>query len=93
VTLVYWLLLVSLLLTIVAGLIFVTTRPGGPDGFLAALLFGSSGVAMTILLAKALELPRALDVALVLALLAAVLGTVFALRAWPPDESGEEDPS
>lgn len=82
-----------LLLTIVMSLGHVFRQPGRADSLLAALLFGSTGVALVLVLGKALGLARALDIALVFALLAAVLGVAFVLRGWPDDDAKEDDPS
>ena len=82
---------VALLLTIVLGLGHVFRQPGRADSLLAALLFGSTGVALVLVLGKGLGLDRALDIALVFALLAAVLGVAFVLRGWPDDDP-KEDP-
>ena len=84
---------VVLLLTIVLGLGHVFRQPGRAESLLAALLFGSTGVALVLVLGKGLGLERALDIALVFALLAAVLGVAFVLRGWPEDESKEDDQS
>ena len=81
---------VALLLTIVLGLGHVFRPPGRAESLLAALLFGSTGVALVLVLGKALGLDRALDIALVFALLAAVLGVAFVLRGWPEDDSKED---
>jgi multicomponent Na+:H+ antiporter subunit F len=79
-----------LLLTIILGLGHVFRQPGRADSLLAALLFGSTGVALVLVLGQGLGLSRALDIALVFALLAAVLGVAFVLRGWPR-EDGKED--
>ncbi len=81
---------VVLLLTIVLGLGHVFRQPGRAESLLAALLFGSTGVALVLVLGKGLGLDRALDIALVFALLAAVLGVAFVLRGWPENESKED---
>lgn len=82
-TLFFWGAGLLLLLNMVAGLVFVGRSRGGGDALLAALLLGTTGVATLLVLAFALPMARALDVALVLALLAAILGVTFALRGWP----------
>ena len=82
---------VALLLTIVVGLGHVFRQSGRADSLLAALLFGSTGVALVLVLGKGLGMGRALDIALVFALLAAVLGVAFVLRGWP-DSDSKEDP-
>ncbi len=81
---------VVLLLTIVLGLGYVFRQPGRADSLLAALLFGSTGVALVLVLGKAIGLDRALDIALVFALLAAVLGVAFVLQGWPEDDTTED---
>ena len=82
-----------LLATIILGLGHVFRQPGRAESLLAALLFGSTGVALVLVLGKGLGLAGALDIALVFALLAAVLGVAFVLRGWPEDESKEDDQS
>lgn len=77
---------VVLLLTIVLGLAHVFRQPGRADSLLAALLFGSAGTALVLVLGLGLGLDRTVDLALVLALLAAVLGVAFVLRGWPKEE-------
>ena len=83
---------VALLLAIVLGLGHVFRQPGRADSLLAALLFGSTGVALVLVLGQGLGLARALDIALVFALLAAVLGVAFVLRGWPGDDSKAPKP-
>lgn len=87
----WWLVALVLLLTIIAGVGFVISRPGNSDSMLAALLFGTTGVALVLVLGQALAMPRAVDIALVMALLAAVLGIAFALRGWPEESRREKD--
>lgn len=82
---------VALLLTIILGLAHVVRQPGRADSLLAALLLGTTGAALVLLLGRGLGLDRALDIALVFALLAAVLGVAFVLRGWPEDDTA--DPS
>ena len=82
----YFGLAVALLLAIALGLGHVFRQPGRADSLLAALLFGSTGVALVLVLGKGLGQARALDVALVFALLAAVIGVAFVLRGWPDDD-------
>jgi len=80
-----------LLLTMVVGLWAVVRPRGGVDALLAALLFGTTGVALAAVLARALARPDALNVALVGALLAAILGVAFVLRGWPGADGADED--
>lgn len=80
------LFLMSVALFLLANLLlalFVATRgPTAADPMLTALLFGSTGIGILALLAGAADMPALVDVALVLALLAAVSGLAFARRAW-----------
>lgn len=78
-----------LLVNLVAALWRVTRGPTAADRMLAALLFGTTGVGVLVLLASAGGGPALLDVALTLALLAAITGVAFARRAWHRD--GDED--
>jgi multicomponent Na+:H+ antiporter subunit F len=69
-----------LLLTLVAGMIRVVRGPTAADRMLAAQLFGTTGVAVLLLLAQAGKNEALVNVALVLALLAAVVGVTFINR-------------
>jgi multicomponent Na+:H+ antiporter subunit F len=75
-------LAVLLLANLLAALARVMRGPTGADRMLAALLFGTTGVAVLLLLVDAGANPALVDVALVFALLAATTGTAFAQRAW-----------
>lgn len=79
-----------LLATIILGLGHVFRQPGRAESLLAALLFGSTGTALVLVLGEGLGLERALDIALVFALLAAVLGVTFVVRGWPDGGSRED---
>jgi len=87
VTVLWFIVAVALLLTIVLGLSHLFRQPGRADSLLAALLFGTTGVALVLVLGQGLGMPQTLDIALVFALLAAVLGVAFVVRGWPEDES------
>ena len=76
-------LAVLLLLNLAAGLVRVFRGPTAADRMLASQLFGTSAVAMLLLLARAYSSSAPRDVALVFALLAAVTGVAFVRRAWP----------
>jgi multicomponent Na+:H+ antiporter subunit F len=69
-----------LLLTVMAGMVRIARGPSAPDRMLAAQLFGTSGVAILLLLAEALDRPALRDAALAFALLAAVLAVTFVKR-------------
>lgn len=75
-----------LLANLMVALVRVVRGPTDADRMLAALLFGTTGVAVLLLLAEAQAAPALADVALVFALLAAVTGVAFAQRVWrhPP---------
>ena len=66
-----------LLLTLAAGLIRVLRGPTPADRMLAAQLLGTTGVAVVLLVAEATGEPAGRDVALVLALLAAIAAIAF----------------
>ena len=82
---------VFLLLTLVAGMVRVVRGPSGPGPLVGGApvgppgggllqLFGTTGVAILLLLALAGKTAALLDVTLVFALLAAVVGVAFANR-------------
>lgn len=82
-----------LLLNLVAALVRAARGPTAADRMLAALLFGTTGVGMLLLLAHAgdeVAMPL-VDTALVLALLAAIAGVAFARRAWDRAGGGHDD--
>jgi multicomponent Na+:H+ antiporter subunit F len=60
-----------ILATVALGLVRILRGPAIADRMMAAQLLGSGGMAVLLLLAQATDAPAAIDVALVLALLAA----------------------
>jgi len=74
-----------LMLTIIAGLIRVIRGPTSADRMMAAQLFGTTGVAILLLLSQALDTQNLQNVALVFALLAAIMGVAFVRRGWLMD--------
>jgi multicomponent Na+:H+ antiporter subunit F len=80
---------IIVLATIGIGFVRVLLGPGKADRLIAAQLFGTAGVAWILLFAYATDKPGLSDVALVLALLAAVSAIAFVKRAW---KSAEEEP-
>jgi multicomponent Na+:H+ antiporter subunit F len=76
---------VVLWLTMIGGLVRVFRGPTAADQMMAALLFGSTGVAILLLLAETMQTDALRDVALVFGLLAAVSAVTFVRRAWPAD--------
>lgn len=74
-----------LLGNLIVALLAAARGPTSADRMLMALLFGSTGSGILALLAVAMSMPALVDVALVLALLAAIGGIAFAKRAWQGD--------
>ena len=85
----YWFVALGLLANVGVGLAFVARRRGGVESLLAAQMFGTIGVALTLMLGKATEDPRAIDIALVFAVLAAVLGVAFARLGFASSDRDE----
>ncbi|MDO9635932.1 MAG: monovalent cation/H+ antiporter complex subunit F [Thiobacillus sp.] len=83
-------LAIFLLLNLIVALVRVARGPTPADRLLAALLFGTTGVAILLLLADAMRQPALVDVALVFALLAAISGAAFARRAWREEAPDDE---
>lgn len=84
-----WPLAVFLLVNLFVALIRAGRGPTAADRMLAALLFGTTGVGVLLLLAYAGGGSPLVDAALILALLAAIAGVAFALRAWGREEGGD----
>lgn len=84
------LLALILLANLLASLVRVVLGPTAADRLLAALLFGTTGVAVLLLLSEAGNDPALIDVALVFALLAAITGAAFAQRAWRHGEQNSD---
>jgi multicomponent Na+:H+ antiporter subunit F len=80
-----------LLLSIVLGLVRVVRGPTAADRMLAAQLFGTTGVAVVLLLGRAFAVPAYWDFALVFALLAGVTGIAFVRRNVPPPAAVDEE--
>lgn len=85
----------ALLVTLVLGLVRIWRGPTVADRMLAAQLFGTTGVALLLVLAELQQLAPLRDVALVLALLAVMAVLAFVARVWrrePEDgDAGEDD--
>jgi multicomponent Na+:H+ antiporter subunit F len=82
---------VFLLLTLALGAVRIARGPTESDRMLSAQLFGTTGVAILLVLSRALDEPRTVDVALVFALLAVIAAIAFARRMREPaPDSGEE---
>jgi len=80
ITAVYLALSLLLLLSLAAGLWRVRRGPTAADRMLVAQLFGTTAVAVLLLLAEGLDISALHDVALVLALLAALAVVAFTRR-------------
>jgi multicomponent Na+:H+ antiporter subunit F len=80
----YLLCAIFLLATVGTGLPRLLRGPTTADRMLALQLFGTTGVAVLLLLAKAWHNPALLDVALVFALLAPVAVVALVRRLWIP---------
>ena len=65
------------LATVALGLVRILRGPGDADRIMAAQLLGTGGIAALLLLARATGVSAAVDVALVLALLAAFVSVAF----------------
>ncbi len=70
------------LATVALGLVRILRGPGEADRIMAAQLLGTGGIAALLLLAQAMRMPAAVDVALVLALLAAFVTVAFVTIAF-----------
>lgn len=81
-TTVWWIAACGLLVNIGVSLGVMMRRRTTEDPLLAVLLFGTAGVALLVILTEALDAPSGLDVALVLALLAAVFGVAGVKMGW-----------
>lgn len=79
-----------LLITLAAGLWRILRGPTPADRMLAAQLFGTTAVAVLLLLAEASGRPAVRDVALVFALLAAVTMVAFVRRSWTADREDRD---
>lgn len=66
-----------LLATVAVGLFAIFRRPADVDHMMAPQLIGTGGVAILLLLADAVAMPSLVDVALILALLAAFAAVAF----------------
>ncbi|GHG67754.1 hypothetical protein GCM10010919_16700 [Alishewanella longhuensis] len=73
-------LAVAILLSMLLGMWRVIKGPTLLDRLLTIQLFGSAGVAICLILAKALSMPALLDVALLLAVLAAAIPAALVQR-------------
>jgi multicomponent Na+:H+ antiporter subunit F len=85
----YQLLIFFLIINIGVAMLRVIRGPTRADRLMTAQLFGTTGVAILLLLAELLAMPALRDVALLFVLLATVLIIAF-VRTTPPETSGED---
>ncbi len=80
-----------LLVTLVLGLIRIWMGPAPADRMLASQLFGTTGVALLLVLAEAQASPALRDAALTLALLAILACVAFVTRMVGADVDEDEE--
>jgi multicomponent Na+:H+ antiporter subunit F len=83
---IYLILAFFLLLNLIAGIWRILYGKTTAERMLAAQLFGTTAVAILLLLAEFSEVSSLRDVALLFALLAAVAAVAFVRRAWQQEE-------
>jgi len=85
---------IGLLLSLIAGMVRIWRGPGFADRMLAAQLFGTTGIAILLVLAQSQRIDALRDVAFVLALLAMLAVLAFVARVWHDNHgTSEEDDS
>jgi multicomponent Na+:H+ antiporter subunit F len=87
---IYLVVAIALFLSVLGGLIRVLVGPSRGDRMLAAQLFGTTGVAIFLLLAEALDRPALRDVGLIIVLLAVINTVVFVRYAAGSADAGRE---
>lgn len=81
-----------LLVSLTVGLLRVVLGPSAADRMSSALLMGTTGVAVLMVLAAATQQPSLIDVSLALAVLAPVTTVTFVFGFRAPDkEAGDGD--
>jgi multicomponent Na+:H+ antiporter subunit F len=70
------------------GLVRILRGPARADRIMAVQLLGTGGIAVLLILAQAIPMPGMVDVALVLALLAAFVSVAFVKVASRPATNG-----
>jgi len=88
-TTVYLLVATALLISLCGGMYQAIRGPTPGDRMLVIQLFGTAAVAALILIGEATSEPALVDVALVLALLAAVTVIAFVGLAWTVEDIDE----
>jgi multicomponent Na+:H+ antiporter subunit F len=81
---------VGLILAMLAlGLVSILRGPGDADRMMAAQLIGTAGIAVLLLLGAVTGIPKAVDVALILALLATFASIAFVKKGLPRLDTDE----
>jgi multicomponent Na+:H+ antiporter subunit F len=75
-----------ILFTVLPGVLRIERGPTGADRMLAAMLFGTTGVALVLVLSEATGRGGFRDAALVFGLLGAFTAVAFVKRAWGADD-------
>jgi multicomponent Na+:H+ antiporter subunit F len=88
-----WLLIAAsfLLLNLAAGSVRILRGPSQADRMMAAQLFGTTGVAVLLLLIPVFGIVPLIDVALIYALLAIVAALAFIKRFWQQPDGKQGD--
>ena len=76
------------LTTVALGLMRILLGPTRADRIMAAQLLGTGGIAVLLLVARAIPMPGMVDVALVLGLLAAFVSVAFVKAVLQPPAEG-----
>ena len=74
-----------LLATLLVGLIRIWRGPDLTDRMLTTQLFGTTGIALLLVLGELQDIPALRNAALLLALLAVMSTVAFSSRVWRPD--------
>lgn len=85
----YLLAATVLLVSLISGMYRLLRGPTPGDRILVIQLFGTTAVAVLILIGKVANSPALVDVALVLALLAAITIVAFVRRFWMGENTDE----
>jgi multicomponent Na+:H+ antiporter subunit F len=75
-------LAVVIIMTVALGLYRIERGPTGADRMLSSMLFGTSGIALTLVLSAIADMPSLLDMALVFSVLTSITTVAFVKRAW-----------
>ena len=84
----FFVCIVFLVLSILMGLLRILLGPGRSDRMLVVQLFGTTGIAVLLLMARSLSMPELENIALVLALLAVMLAVTYNRRVAACPEDG-----